>query len=136
MPGAPGEMTDKRPVGRPSSYDPAYCEKVIELGKAGKSQVQIACALEVPRTTLLRWADDHEEFRTALTRAKDCEQNWWEEKGMNAVEDGTMTGPGATVWKKSMEARFRNDYTERKELAHDGEMKVSFQTVYEAEPEE
>jgi hypothetical protein len=32
----------KRPVGRPSLYDPAYCDKVIELGRIGKSVEQIA----------------------------------------------------------------------------------------------
>ena len=35
------ETTEKRPVGRPSTYDPAYCEEVIALGRIGKSIEQI-----------------------------------------------------------------------------------------------
>lgn len=30
-------MDRSMPAGRPSDYDPAYCERVIELGREGKS---------------------------------------------------------------------------------------------------
>lgn len=107
------------PVGRPSDYDPAYCEQVIDLGKEGKSPVQIAVALGVPRTTMLSWAEQHDEFSTALTRAKEHEQGWWE----NAGQTGLVTpGFNASVWSKSMQARFRDDYTERSEQTFKGEL--------------
>lgn len=106
------------PAGRPTTYDPAYCDKVIELGKQGKSPVQIAVALEVPRTTMLSWAEDHEEFSTALTRAKELEQDWWENAGQNGL---VTPGFNASVWSKSMQARFRDDYTERQEQTHRGD---------------
>lgn len=114
------------PAGRPSYYDPAYCERVIELGKQGKSQVQIAVALEVPRTTLLRWADEHEEFRTALTHAKECEQDWWENAGQAAL---TSKEFNSVVWTKSMQARFRDDYTERREQALTGKLIVTHEAA-------
>jgi hypothetical protein len=41
------ETTEKRPVGRPTLYDPALCEKVVELGKLGKSVEQIAYNLNL-----------------------------------------------------------------------------------------
>ncbi|MDW9762160.1 helix-turn-helix domain-containing protein [Sinorhizobium meliloti] len=107
------------PAGRPSTYDPAYCERVIELGGEGKSQVQIAVALGVARTTMLSWAEQHEEFSTALTRAKEREQDWWETTGQSGL---FLDKFNAAVWKKSMEARFRDDYTERKELEHSGQV--------------
>lgn len=100
------------PAGRPSKYKPDYCEQVIKLGKEGKSQVQIACALDVPRTTMLSWADEHEEFSTALTRAKECEQAWWEAAAQNGTAQ-TLIGPA--VWGKSVAARFRDEYTDRQE---------------------
>ena len=117
-------MTKKHPGGRPTKYDPAFCDEVIELGKQGKSQVQIACALDVDPATLRNWTEAHPEFLLALTRAKAHEQDWWETKGQEAVDKGEMSGPGATVWKKSMEARFRNDYTERKEVEHSGAIAI------------
>lgn len=100
--------------GRPSKYDPAYCERVIELGKEGKSLVQIAVALDMPKSTLQSWADQHIEFSAALTRAKQCEQAWWENKGQEGL---TADKFNSAVWSKSMSARFREDYTERRELA-------------------
>ncbi len=104
-------------AGRPSDYSPEFCEQVEALGAEGKSPVQIAVALGVPRTTMLSWAEAHPEFSTALSRAKDAEQAWWEDKGMAGM---MLQGFNAAVWKKSMEARFRDDYTERRE----GELKV------------
>lgn len=100
--------------GRPSKYDPAYCEKVVELGKEGKSLTQIAVALDVPKSTIISWSNQHLEFSTALTRAKECEQAWWEQKGMDGL---TADKFNSAVWSKSMSARFRDDYTERRELA-------------------
>lgn len=99
-------------VGRPSSYRPEFCERVIELGKEGKGPAEIASALDVDRTTMLGWARDHEEFQTALTRAKTEEQAWWENTGRNALNAQRFQ---PQVWVKSMQARFRHDYTERLE---------------------
>jgi hypothetical protein len=42
----------KRGRGRPTTYDPSYCERVIELGEKGKSKAQIASALRVSRKSL------------------------------------------------------------------------------------
>jgi hypothetical protein len=98
------------PRGRPSTYDPAYCDRVIELGADGKSPEQISAAIDVPRTTMLRWADEHPEFRTALTRAKELEQDWWESIGQKALFADKFQ---ASVWAKSMSARFREKYTEK-----------------------
>jgi transposase len=66
------------PVGRPSKYNPAFCERVIALGKLGKSIEQIACDLDVGTKTIYNWRDEHEEFLHALDMAREFEQNWWE----------------------------------------------------------
>ena len=103
---------EKRPVGRPSLYRPEYCEKVIELGRAGCSPAEIASDLNVDRATLIRWTDEHEEFRTALTRAKVHEQAWWEKAGKSGMIADKFN---AAVWTKSVTARFRDDYSEKRE---------------------
>jgi len=104
-------------AGRPSLYKPEYCETVVELGKQGKSPAQIAARLGVDRVSLYDWASAHPEFSTALTRAKVEEQNWWEDVGQSAL---TADKFQASVWAKSMQARFREDYTERRENEHFG----------------
>jgi len=103
----------KRPVGRPSLYKPEYCEKVIELGRKGCSPAEIASHFDVDRATLKNWADENPEFFAALTRAKNHEQAWWEKAGKAGMIADKFN---AQVWTKSVAARFREDYTERKEL--------------------
>lgn len=99
-------------AGRPTAYDQSYCEQVIELGKAGKSKAQMAAHFDVARSTIDTWADAHPEFSEALTRAMAHCQAWWEDQGIKGL---TADKFNAQVWTKSMQARFREDYTERQE---------------------
>lgn len=100
------------PAGRPSLYDPAYCEEVVALGRLGKSEAQISAAIDVPRSTLHNWRDAHQEFAAALTRARDLAQAWWEDAAQNGNANSVI---GPAVWKHSMNCRFRGDYAERQE---------------------
>lgn len=108
-------MTEtKRPVGRPSTYDPAYCEQVIELGKLGKSVEQIAAYLGVGTKTLYNWRNEYPEFLHALDISKDFEQAWWEDQA-HAYMLETKDGPklNASLWSRSMAARFPKKYREQ-----------------------
>ena len=107
-------MTEtKRPVGRPSLYDPAYCEQVIELGKLGKSVEQIASRLGFSLRVMYQWRDAHNDFMHALEEAKQHELAWWEDQA-DAYMVETKDGPrlNATLWSRSMAARFPKKYRE------------------------
>lgn len=107
------ETAEKRPVGRPSLYDPAYCEKVIELGKLGKSIEQIAFVLDLSVRVLYKWRDEHEEFMQALEDAKQFEQAWWEEQAhLYMVENKDGPRLNSSLWSRSMAARFPKKYRE------------------------
>jgi len=108
------ETTEKRPVGRPSLYKPEYCEEVIALGKIGKSVEQIASRLGFSLRTMYEWRDAHEEFLHALTEAKEHEQAWWEDQADSYMVE-TKDGPrlNATIWSRSMAARFPKKYREQ-----------------------
>lgn len=100
----------KRPVGRPSKYRPEYCDEIIELGKDGKSIAQMAAHFDVDKASVFRWAEEHEDFRTALARAKAHSQKWWEDQAQKNLSDRNFN---AQLWLKSVASRFRDDYTER-----------------------
>lgn len=105
---------EKKPVGRPTDYDPIYCEKVIELGKLGKSFEQMCGLMNVGYTTMRRWRDAHEEFRLALEDAHALSQNWWEDMAqsyMVEAKDGERLNTG--LWSRSMAARFPKNYSDR-----------------------
>ena len=107
------ETLEKRPIGRPSLYDPAYCHKVIELGKLGKSTEAIGAMLNVGTATLYRWREEHPEFREALELAKEYELLWWEEMAQGYMverKDGDRLN--ASLWSRSMAARFPKKYRE------------------------
>lgn len=96
--------------GRPSDYSPEFCEQIIELGRQGKSVVQMACAFDVVKQTLHNWAEAHPEFLDAFTRAKQLSQDWWESAAQTGLTAGNFN---ASLWSRSMAARFPDDYTER-----------------------
>lgn len=115
------------PAGRPSTYDADYhCKRVIELGKEGKSVAQMCADFDISRQTIDNWAAAHPEFLEAFTRAKVHAQSWWEDKAVSNLNSKDFN---AAVWKKSMEARFREDYTERKEI--DGKLTISHEDALE-----
>lgn len=97
-------------VGRPTLYDPAHCDRVIELGKQGKSKVAIAVALGVVRQTLDDWCAVHPEFLGALTRAREESQAWWEEQGRIGL---ATPGFSASLWGKNVSCRFPDDWTDK-----------------------
>jgi hypothetical protein len=109
-------------MARPSKYEPSYCDVVVELGKAGKSLAQMCANFDISRQTIDNWAEAHPEFLEALSRAKMHAQSWWEEQGVSGM---TADKFNAAVWKKSMEARFREDYTERQEIDHSGKIETA-----------
>jgi hypothetical protein len=113
------ETEGKRGRGRPSSYDPAYCDQVVELGAQGKSRVQISALIGVHRSTLDDWAKAHPEFSEALTRAKELEQHWWEEQAQLGLWSKEFNAP---LWKANVAGRFREAYGDKQTITHEGDL--------------
>ena len=107
------DTTEKRPVGRPSLYKPEYCEEVIALGKIGKSVEAIGAILGVGTKTLYNWRDENPEFLHALDMAKEFELQWWEDIAQtHMVENKESDKLNASIWSRSMAARFPKKYRE------------------------
>ncbi|EEE44056.2 hypothetical protein [Roseibium alexandrii] len=96
-----------------SKYDPEFCELAVELGREGKSLSQIAVACGICRKTMENWRREHADFAEALSFAVTCAQAHWEELGRDNIDNKSFSVP---MWAKSMSARFKDDYTERREL--------------------
>lgn len=96
--------------GRPAVYRAEFCDRIIELGKLGYSQAQMAADLGVSKQTITDWAKSHDDFSDALTLARTYSQSWWEMKAQTGLEDRNFN---AAIWDKSVKSRFREDYTDR-----------------------
>lgn len=120
-------------MGRPTDYDPAYCDKVIELGREGASKAEMAHALGCTRKTMDAWAEVHPEFLYSVKTAIEAAQGWWESEGRKATFGGSP-GFNATSFIFNMKNRFSADWRDKHDheltgpdggpiaLAHSGEM--------------
>jgi len=108
------QMSDKPAgytFGRPTTYRAEYCERVIELGKLGKSLVQICSELDVVKGTLFNWCDNNPDFLTAMEKSRSHAQNYWESIGHDGMLNKSID---ASIWSRSMAARFPADWRESK----------------------
>jgi len=85
------------PAGRPSKYDPAYCEQVIAHMADGASLTSFAAEIDVARDTLSEWANAHPEFSAAVKRAKAKCAAWWEKRGREGAQDGAPPGANTLI---------------------------------------
>lgn len=107
-------MTEQlKPFGRPTLYDPAFCDEVRRYGALGKSVEQISTYLGVSLRVVYDWKERYPDFLQALDDAKVAEQTWWEDQAqayMLEHKDGAKLN--ASIWSRSMAARFPKKYRE------------------------
>ena len=104
------ETNGKHPGGRPSKYEPVFCDRIIACGKVGDSRTQMAAKLGIARETLNNWGKAHPEFLAALKRADTLSQSWWEDR----LREIAVTGKGnVTAVIFAMKNRFKADWQER-----------------------
>ncbi|GGE36281.1 hypothetical protein GCM10007276_12210 [Agaricicola taiwanensis] len=54
------------PAGRPTTYDPRYCEEVVDFMSQGFSLTAFAGHIRCARSTINEWMAVHEEFSEAV----------------------------------------------------------------------
>jgi len=64
------DSTEKR--GRPTKYDPAYCDEARDLCAAGATDIELADHFGVNTSTIYAWRNVHEEFSKAVIAGKDA----------------------------------------------------------------
>lgn len=99
--------------GRPTKYDPAMCERVIELAREGKSKAQIRRDLGIHHSTWADWTKEHPEFSAAVKESYDLAMAWWEDQGMKQMFRGMRFN--ATAYIFQMKNRFPAEYRDRQE---------------------
>ena len=116
-------MTTKTPskngkfLGRPSKYDPAYCDQIVALGKEGLSRYQICSRLDIGINNMKAWEGAHEEFRASLEEARLHALAYWEDLAHDHIREapgGVKLNTG--LWSRSMAARFPEQYRENSKV--------------------
>jgi hypothetical protein len=94
-------------VGRPTKYDPKYCQMLIEHMAKGLSYETFGASIKVAQSTVERW-EQHEEFSGAKKEAFDRCRLFWENVGINGLwnhKDGPSLNTGNYVFQ--MKNRFK-----------------------------
>ena len=102
-----------RSVGRPTDYDPSFCDRVVGLGEEGYSKAMMAAELGVVRQTLDNWASRHPEFLDAMTHAREFSLAWWELQGHKGIWSRDFN---ANAYRLQMLNRFPDDWRDRQEV--------------------
>ena len=111
-------MAEENPkVGRPSKYDPAMCEQVVEFGRQGMGKAEIAFELAVCRDTVNEWARQHPDFSDAIRRATDFAAGWWATQGRTGIRDRNFN---AQAYRLQVLNRFPSDWRDKQSLEHTG----------------
>lgn len=104
-------------TGRPSKYDPSYCDGIVEHCRTGASLTSYAAEIEVCRDTLTEWASVHDEFSLAVKRAKAVCAAWWERTARKNATDG---GGNATLCIFGLKNMGPEDWRDKVETEHSG----------------
>lgn len=101
-------------------YRPEFKDRIYEYMAQGYSMVQFAAVIGVAVETLYNWAEQREDFREALQRARTASEAYWEEKYSTAMYSKDVnTG----MFNRFMAARFKwSDRVETDHLSTDGSM--------------
>lgn len=117
------DMSDeKKPVGRPTKYSPAMCDKVIEMGNYGASKAEMYLELGISHDAFHNYVNEFPEFNEAVKHATRLAQGWWEREGRKATF-GASPGFNATSFIFNMKNRFKEDWKDKVETEHSGEVK-------------
>lgn len=103
-------------MGAPPKFNDEYCKKAEEILGGGRSLAAVCAHMNIARSTLYEWRDNHPAFKSAIDRGLQKSQAYWEEMGMDGV-NGEIDKFGATTWIFTMKNRFRDDYREDKEVS-------------------
>ena len=99
-------------VGRPSKYQPEYCQRLIDHMSLGLSFESFAAVVEVNRDTLYHWTKLYREFSDAKDIARSNALLTWEKWGIAGCV-GKLPKFNATGWIFNMKNRFK--WTDRLE---------------------
>jgi len=95
------------PGGRPTLYDPKFCQMLIDHMAGGLSFESFAGVIGTCRDTLYNWAKEYSEFFDAKKQGFAKNRLYWEKAGNAGMYMGGKENPfNATVWIFNMKNRF------------------------------
>ena len=111
------------PAGRPTSFKKEYCDAVIRHMEQGASLTSFAADIDVSRSTINNWMEQHPEFLEAVKRGKARCAAWWERKGREGAAGESQVNPTLVIF--GLKNMAPDDWRDKQEHDHrsgDGSM--------------
>lgn len=119
-------MTDQPHAGgRPSAYDPAFCQVVEDALAQGFSLAVAAGDVGVTRQTLDNWTKEHPEFFDAVRIGRAKGARVWEQRLANLADKNEGNATGVIFGLKN---RLPEDWKDKTETEHSGDMTINVGT--------
>lgn len=122
------EDRPKHPGGRPTKYDPVYCDMVGPFMAQGYSLTAFAGEIDVSRSTIELWTKEHPEFSGAVSRAKAKTLLSWETRARQCG-DGLLGNGAAGMIAFALKNFGGDDWRDKQEVEHSGKGGGPIQTV-------
>lgn len=111
-------------TGRPSDYDPKYCQMLIDHMADGLSFEAFGGVVDACKSTLYVWLEKHPEFMDAKQIAIAKCRLWWEKEGKTGLwNQGNRSGSfsesksfNTGVWIFNMKNRFKDDWRDKQDI--------------------
>lgn len=117
--------------GRPSKYEPRFCDELIECAAKGYSLAGFAGKIGVARSTISEWADAYPEFSNAVARARSSAAYSWETRAIRVGDEGG--GPGASqMIQFALRSLAGDDWHDKQLVEHSGGIDVRAEAADEA----
>jgi hypothetical protein len=113
------------PLGRPSKYDPKYCQTVIDLMSEGASIEELVLELGICKQTIYNWQQEHPDFLDAIKTGVELSEGWWKREGRKALRDKDFSYTG---WYMNMKNRFGWADKQQTDITTGGE-KINVQII-------
>ena len=110
------------PAGRPTDYDPAYCDQVIEFLRDGYSVAAFAGHIGKAASTVELWRKVHPEFSEAVKIGQAGAVLWWENRA-RAVARGEDGNPTAVIF--GLKNRAPDQWRDKTEQEVSGQLGVT-----------
>lgn len=96
------------PIGRPSKYDPAFCDQLVEHMSQGYSFESFGAEIGTCKKTLYNWVKEHDAFLHAYEKGQLAARAWWERQGHKGMwEEKDAPKLNTALWIFMMKARFK-----------------------------
>lgn len=127
---------EKRLAGAPSKYTPEIGRKILEYMEQGYSLVAAAAHVEVGRSTVYNWKEEHPEFKALIELGMSKRQAHWEKEALE-----TQSGPRVTMISKALAGTKDSSWSDSQSLEITGPggsalfQQITFSILDSREPE-